>query len=201
MRRTEAAAKSDDVLLIRPGTDTALALSMMHVICADSATTRPSLQAHARLRRTRGASAGVFSGMGGGDHRHRRRAHRGAGTALRRYAAGDDRAGRQLDAQGRQRLAGGTRDRLPAGADRQRRHSGGGFGPRHGSAAHGRGLGDITGTDRRAPGTVIPNQMAAIAGALRDGRIHTLLLTGTNMLSSFADAAAVAEAWRGPGSS
>ena len=37
------------------------------------------------------------------------------------YAAGDDRAGRQLDAQGSQRLAGRPRDRVPAGADRQRR--------------------------------------------------------------------------------
>ena len=35
VRRTEAAAKSDEVLIIRPGTDTALALALMHVICAE----------------------------------------------------------------------------------------------------------------------------------------------------------------------
>src|SRR5262245_29312343 len=35
VRRTEAAAKSDDVLIIRPGTDAALALAMMHVISVE----------------------------------------------------------------------------------------------------------------------------------------------------------------------
>jgi len=35
VRHTEAAAKSDEVMLIRPGTDTALALALMHVICAE----------------------------------------------------------------------------------------------------------------------------------------------------------------------
>src|SRR5690606_30956792 len=35
VRSTEAAAKSDDVLLVRPGTDAALALAMMHVICGE----------------------------------------------------------------------------------------------------------------------------------------------------------------------
>jgi anaerobic selenocysteine-containing dehydrogenase len=35
VRRTEAAAKSDEVLLIRPGTDGALALAMLHVICTE----------------------------------------------------------------------------------------------------------------------------------------------------------------------
>jgi anaerobic selenocysteine-containing dehydrogenase len=32
VRRTKAAAQSDEVLLIRPGTDAALALAVMHVI-------------------------------------------------------------------------------------------------------------------------------------------------------------------------
>src|SRR4029079_4397907 len=32
VRQTEATAQSDDVLLLRPGTDAALALAMMHVI-------------------------------------------------------------------------------------------------------------------------------------------------------------------------
>src|SRR3954470_5824571 len=35
VRKSEAAAKSDDVLIIRPGTDTALALAMMQVICGE----------------------------------------------------------------------------------------------------------------------------------------------------------------------
>ena len=68
---------------------------------------------------------------------------------------------------------------------------GGGFGPRHGSAAHGRGLGDITEHGRRAHGTAMPNQMSGLTTALRDGRIRTLLLMGTNMLSSFAATAEV----------
>jgi anaerobic selenocysteine-containing dehydrogenase len=69
---------------------------------------------------------------------------------------------------------------------------GGGFGPRHGSAAHGRGLGSIVPPERRVPGPIIPNQMSAVVAALREGRIHTLLLMGTNMLSSFAAATDVA---------
>ena len=35
VRETEAAAQSDEVLLIRPGTDAALALAMMHVIVGE----------------------------------------------------------------------------------------------------------------------------------------------------------------------
>jgi anaerobic selenocysteine-containing dehydrogenase len=35
VRRTEAAAQSDEVLLIRPGSDAALALTVMHVIVTE----------------------------------------------------------------------------------------------------------------------------------------------------------------------
>jgi anaerobic selenocysteine-containing dehydrogenase len=69
--------------------------------------------------------------------------------------------------------------------------AGGGFGPRHGSAAHGRGLGSIIEPERRARAPAVPNQMSAVTEALRDGRVRTLLLMGTNMLSSYADAGAL----------
>jgi anaerobic selenocysteine-containing dehydrogenase len=68
---------------------------------------------------------------------------------------------------------------------------GGGFGPRHGSHAHGRGLGDIRAPERRRT-PALPNQMSLLTDALSDGRIRTLLLMGTNMLSSYADASAAA---------
>jgi anaerobic selenocysteine-containing dehydrogenase len=65
---------------------------------------------------------------------------------------------------------------------------GGGLGPRHGSKSYGQSLANITAEKKRLPATYIPNQMSHIISALRDGRVRTMLLFGTNMLSSFADA-------------
>jgi anaerobic selenocysteine-containing dehydrogenase len=70
---------------------------------------------------------------------------------------------------------------------------GGGLGPRHGAAAHGQALTDITAPERRPPGTYVPNQMPRVVEALVDGRVRVLLIFGTDMLSSYADAARVAE--------
>src|SRR5437667_12896 len=70
---------------------------------------------------------------------------------------------------------------------------GGGFGPRHGSAVHGQGLASIVAEERRPPGRYVPNQMVRITEALLDGRVRALLLFGTDMLSSYADAGRVAE--------
>ena len=75
---------------------------------------------------------------------------------------------------------------------------GGGLGPRHGSRSHGQELNDITLMHRRPPGADIPNQMPAVTQALEDGRLRVMLLFGTDMLSSFADASAVAAASSGP---
>jgi len=56
VRRTEAAAQSDEVLLIGPGSDAALALAVTHVIITekryDPALWRPTLLASRNCRRT-----------------------------------------------------------------------------------------------------------------------------------------------------
>jgi len=70
---------------------------------------------------------------------------------------------------------------------------GGGFGPRHGARAHGQALADITADDRRRPGGWIPSQMPRVTEALVERRVRVMLLLGTDMLSSYADAGRVAE--------
>ena len=193
VRRTEAAAKSDDELIIRPGTDTALALAMMHVICAEQRYDAAFVARHtvgfdqlvAHLNAYPPAWAAEATGI---------RAERIVALA-RRYAATRPAmivlGGSSMHKGANGWQAGRAIACLPALTGNVG-IPGGGFGPRHGSAAHGRGLGSIVEPRSRAPGTVIPNQMSAVAAALREGRIRTLLLMGTNMLSSFADATEVA---------
>ena len=69
---------------------------------------------------------------------------------------------------------------------------GGGLGPRHGAASHGQALVDITEPERRPAGAYVPNQMPRVTEALVEGRVRALLLFGTDMLSSFADAGRLA---------
>src|SRR5256712_6327490 len=73
---------------------------------------------------------------------------------------------------------------------------GGGFGPRHGSSSHGQELASIAANDRRPPGDYVIDQMPRITEALVEGRIRVMLLWGTNMVSSFADASRVVEGLR-----
>src|SRR5207247_10305942 len=70
---------------------------------------------------------------------------------------------------------------------------GGGVGRRPGRAGPGEGLASIVAGERRAPGRYVPNQMVRITEALLDGRVRAMLLFGTDMLSSYADAGRVAE--------
>jgi anaerobic selenocysteine-containing dehydrogenase len=71
--------------------------------------------------------------------------------------------------------------------------AGGGLGPRHGASLRGQVLGNIVALDRRPPGDDVPSQMPRITESLVSGRVRVLLLFGTDMLSSFADANRVAE--------
>jgi anaerobic selenocysteine-containing dehydrogenase len=194
VRQTEAAAKSDEVLLLRPGTDTALALALMHVICKEQHHDAAFIEQHSigfeqlalHVEAYTPAWAAAVTGIAADrivDLARRYAATRPAmivlgGSSMHKGANGWE-AGRAISC-----LPGLTGNVGVAG---------GGFGPRHGSAAHGRGLGNITEPGRRVPGTAMPNQMSAIVAALRDGTIHNLLLMGSNMASSFSDANAVAD--------
>ena len=193
VRRTEAAAKSDDVLLVRPGTDTALALAMIHVICREQRHDAAFVAAHTlgferlaeHVRAFTPEWAASITGVAGEQ----------IVAVARRYAASRPAmivlGGSSMHKGANGWQAGRAIACLP-GLTGSVGIPGGGFGPRHGSAAHGRGLGNITAPERRAPGTAMPNQMAGVIDALRGGQVDNLLLMGTNMLSSFADAGAVA---------
>ena len=193
VRETEAAAQADEVIRIRPGTDAALALAMMHVIVAegrhdaafiaDHALGFDALAAHVRAHSPAWGEA--VTGIPA--ERIAALARRYAGTRPAMIVLGG--SSMHKGANGWQ--AARAIACLPA-LTGNLGIPGGGFGPRHGSRSHGQDLTDITAPERRPPGAYIPNQMSRVTEALVDGRVRVLLLFGTDMLSSFADAGQVA---------
>jgi anaerobic selenocysteine-containing dehydrogenase len=193
VRTTEAAAQSDEVFLIRPGTDAALALGLMHVLVAEGLYDRDFVARHtvgfdrlaAHLRAFPPAWAARETGV----------APERIVALARRYAAVRPAMiviGGSSMHKGANGWQGGRAVAcLPALTGNLGR-PGGGIGPRHGSSAHGQALASIAAAERRPPGRYIPNQMPRVTEALCDGRIGVLCLFGTDMLSSFADAEAVA---------
>jgi anaerobic selenocysteine-containing dehydrogenase len=193
VRQTEAAAQSDETLLVRPGTDAALALAMMHVIVAEKLWETDFVARHtvgfealaAHVANHSPAWAAPLTGVP---------AERIAALA-RRYAT----------TRPATILLGGSSMHKGAGTWTGARAvgclpaltgnvgiAGGGFGPRHGGASHGQGLSNIGADERRPPDGRIPNQMERITESMLEGRIRVMLLLGTDMLSSFADATRVA---------
>src|SRR6266545_519125 len=142
VRETEAAGQSDEVIVLKPGTDAALALARRY------ASTRPAMI------------------LIGGSSMHKGANGWQSGRAIACLPALTGNLG------------------IP----------GGGLGPRHGARTHGQDLNNaILALDRRPPGHYVPDQMSRITEALLDGHVRALLLAGTDMLSSFAEAARVAE--------
>jgi anaerobic selenocysteine-containing dehydrogenase len=193
VRRTEAAAKADDVLLLRPGTDVALALAAMHVICAEGLHDAAFVTRHtvgfdalaAHLREFGPGWAEPITGVPA--ERIVAFARRYAGTRPGTIVLG----GSSMHKGRNGWQAARAISCLPALVGNVG-VPGGGLGTRHGGGPHGRGTASVTAADRRAPGPTLPAQMSAFADALCAGRIDTLLLMGTNMLTSFADAGATA---------
>ena len=194
VRQTEATAKADDVLLLRPGTDGALALALMHVICTEQLFDAGFVAAHtvgfaALAEHVRSFSPLWAAGVTGiAAERIVELARVYANTKPAMIVLG----GSSMHKGDNGWQASRAVACLP-GLTGNVGIPGAGLGPRHGASAHGRGLASVTEPQRRAPGTALPNQMATVIEALHDGRIANLLLMGTNMLSSFADSARVAE--------
>jgi anaerobic selenocysteine-containing dehydrogenase len=195
VRHTEATAKADEVLIVRPGTDAALALALMHVICAEGLADAAFIERHTvgfdalagHLAQYTPAWAEGITGLPAGR----------IAAAARRYATVKPAmivlGGSSMHKGDNGWQAARAIGCLPA-LTGQVGIPGGGFGPRHGSSAHGRGLASVIEPARRKPGTALPKQMRTMLDALHDGRIANLLLLGTNLLSSFADAGRAAAA-------
>jgi len=195
VRRTEASAQADETILLRPGTDAALALGMMHVIVSERRHDAAFVARHtvgfealaAHLARHEPAWAAAATGVD---------AERIVALA-RRYAT--TKPAMIL-------LGGSSMHKGAAGWQGARAVSclpaltgnlgipGGGMGPRHGAAAHGQGLASIAAGERRPPGDYVPNQMSRMTEAVDGGRVRVLLLLGTDIESSFADAGRVGAA-------
>ena len=194
VRESEAAAQSDEVVLVRPGTDAALALAMLSVIVAEGLHDREFLARHAvgydalaaHVRDLGPEWAAPITGVAAG--RIADLARRYATTRPAMILLG----GSSMHKGGSGWQAARAVSCLPAVVG-QLGVPGGGLGPRHGAASHGQALVDITVPERRPPGAYVPDQMARVTEALLDGRVRVLLLFGTNMLSSYADADRVAD--------
>ena len=188
VRRTEAAAQSDEVLILRPGSDAALALGLMHVLIAEGLCDRQFVADHtvgfdalaAHVRRYTPEWAAAETGLAAA-----------AIVALARRYAATRPAMIVLGGSSMHKGVNGWQGAravscLPA-LTGNLGIPGGGLGPRHGSKGHGHGLTDISEPARRPPGRYVPNQMSRVTEALEDGTVRALLLFGTDMLSSYAD--------------
>jgi len=194
IRETEATAVSDETLVLKPGTDAALALAMMHVIIgeglydaafvADHTTGFDELAAHVKTHSPQWAAP--ITGIPA--ERIVALAHRYATTRPAMIVIGGSSMFKGANGWQGGRAIGC----LPA-LTGNLGVPGGGFGPRHGASTHGQMLNTaVIASDRRPPGDDIPNQMPRVTAAMLDRRLRVMLLLGTNMLSSFADTEAVA---------
>jgi anaerobic selenocysteine-containing dehydrogenase len=189
VRDTEAAAQSDEVLRIRPGTDAALALAMMHVIIGAELYSQDFVAQHTLGFEALAAHVKAFSPTWAADITGIPAAQI---VALARHYATRRPAmiliGGSSMHKGTNGWQGGRAVACLPALTGNLGMPGGGLGPRHGSTSHGQALASILPTTARRPGTYILNQMSRMIEALVERRVRVMLLFGTDMLSSFADA-------------
>src|SRR2546422_671037 len=158
VRRTEAAAQSDETMLLRPGTDAALALGMIHVIVSERLHDAAFVARHtvgfdalaAHLARHDLAWASAATGLDA--EQIAALARRYAATKPAMILLGGSSMHKGAEGwQGARAVAW-----LPAPTG-NRGVPGAGLGPRHGASSHGQGLASIAARDRRPPGDEVPS--------------------------------------------
>jgi anaerobic selenocysteine-containing dehydrogenase len=194
-RRTEASRHADEVILLQPGTDAALALAIAHVLMQEGLCDRSFIDAHTtgfaqfadHVRRYTPEWAAPITGIE--PARIRDLARRYATSTPSMIVLGGSSMFKHQHGWEASRAV----SCLPALIG-QLGVPGGGLGPRHGAYPHSDKytdvLADVQETARVAP---IPSHMPTIAEALKNGQLDVLFLLGTNMLSSFADSNELAQ--------
>lgn len=195
VRRSEALEQADEAYLIRPGTDAALALGMAHVIVGEGLYDQPFVEQHTEgfaafaehVRPFTPEWAEAQTGI----------AAEAIRSLARRYAATPRSmtllGGSSMHKSGNGWYGSRAIACLPALTGALGR-PGGGFGPRHAAQTHGSGWGNLAAVEARPAGDYVISEMSSVLEALEAGRVKVLLLLGTNMLSSFADAGRLAAA-------
>lgn len=191
-RKTEAARHADEIILIRPGTDAALALAMAHVIVKEGLTGQSFISQHTvgyeafarHLESYTPEWAAPITGVEPEQIRALARLY-ATQTPAMIVLGGSSMFKHQTGWESSRAIA-----CLPA-LTGQLGIAGGGFGPRHRSFTRADGYTDLQGADNRPPGDYISSHMPSITAALTGGQVDLLFLFGTNMLSSFANAGAL----------
>ena len=193
VRQTEAAAQSDEVLLLRPGTDSALALALMHVIIGEDLYNPDFVRDHTVGFDELAEHVRPFTPDWAAQETNIQPERIVA--LARRYAETKPAmmviGGSSLHKGANGWQAARAVSCLPA-LTGNFGVPGGGIGPRHGSVSHGRGMANIAKSSQRKPGNYIADQMSDISASLEDGRVRVLLTLGSNILSSFPDAGRIA---------
>ena len=189
VRVSETCRLADEYFIVKPGTDAAFALAMMHVIIAEDKHDKEFTENHtlgfAQLQEhVKSFTPDWAEAITGID------ADRISSFA-RDYAA-TERAMILLGGSSIYKDQNGWQASravscLPPLTGKSGK-PGSGLGPRHAAPSHGFATQHILNFEARPPGDYIPNQMSTILDAIVAGRVCAFLMLGTNMLSSYADA-------------
>jgi anaerobic selenocysteine-containing dehydrogenase len=187
-RRTELSQHADEVFLLRPGTDAALALSLAHVLVTEDLVDHAFLDAHTlgfaafaeHLQQFTPEWGEAITGLPAGNIRRLARLY-ATQTPAMIVLGGSSMFKHQHGWEASRAIA-----CLPA-LTGQLGKTGAGMGPRHGAFSHSDEYANVLADVQRPQGDYISSHMASIAEALEAGQLDVLLLLGTNMLSSFAD--------------